>query len=102
MNVTDESVVEADATVQYLIDRLVEARAAKAEAEQDEKDARAALEEAFSATGAREFTVHGRKAAALVLNRRTGLDQDILRRLAPKALEKARKVTEYHTLRLTR
>lgn len=100
-HITDEAVVEASAEVETLIAayRLAKADAAAAKVREDK--ARKALTEAFEAEGAAEFVVGGdRVLVKRSLVRRESLDAETVRRLAPKAFEKARKVSEFYRLTL--
>jgi len=95
-------VTEATPEVRALLDAYREAKADEDAAKVRAAQIRDQIIAAFTEAGADEFTIDGQKAATYLLKRRTGLDQQMLARLAPKALEKARKVTEYRELRLGR
>lgn len=101
-HITDEAVVEATPEIEALLMefRLAKRETAAAKAREDEIKDR--VHAAFDGLGASEFTVEGRKIVSRTLSRRTDVDAKIVARLAPKAFEKARKVTEFYKINLAK
>lgn len=101
-HITDEAVVEATPEIEALLMELRLAKRETAAAKAREDEVKDRVNAAFADLGASEITVEGRKVASRTLKRRTSVDTGLIAKLAPKAFEKARKVTEFYQINLAK
>lgn len=101
-HITDEAVVEATAEVEALVMEFRMAKRDTVAAKAREDEVKTRLNAAFDALGASQITVEGRKVVSRTLKRQTTIQASVIAKLAPKAFEKARKVTEFYQINLAK